>query len=287
MEMFERQIRVFGEEGQKILQKMTAGIVGLGGIGSVVFELLVRLGIGHIIAIDHDIVEESNLNRLAGSTLKNVKERTPKVMMLKRYAAQISPHTKVTAIQKSIHDEKTTSYLKPCDAFFGCTDNQSSRWVLNRFSVQNLTAYFDTGTGIQADSNLNIEHAGGQVRIAIPGLGCLNCINGINVDVAQQEMLPEPDRQIAIQRGYIAGAEVHAPAVVSLNGIVANLAVTEFLAFATGFKPLQRYIYYDFLKARTVGLNFDRDPNCYTCSLTGSLAVGDVGTVLPADMLVK
>jgi len=287
MEMFERQIKVFGEVGQNILQQLTVGIVGLGGIGSVVFELLVRLGIGRIIAIDHDIVEESNLNRLAGSTLKDVKERTPKVMMLKRYAAQISPHTKVRAIQKSIHDEKATSYLKTCDTFFGCTDNQSSRWVLNRFSVQNLIPYIDTGTGIQADSNLNIEHAGGQVRIAIPGLGCLNCINGINVDVAQQEMLPEPDRQIAIQRGYIAGAEVHAPAVASLNGVIANLAVSEFLAFATGFKPLQRYIYYDFLKARTVGLSFDRDPNCYTCSPTGSLAVGDVGTVLPADMLVK
>ena len=81
--------------------------------------------------------------------------------------------------------------------------------------------------------------------------------------------------------------DVHAPAVASLNGVIANLAVTEFLAFATGFKPLQRYIHYDLLKARTVGLNFDRDPNCYTCSPTGSLAVGDVGAVLPADMLVR
>jgi molybdopterin/thiamine biosynthesis adenylyltransferase len=285
--MFNRQILVFGKAGQKILQKMTVGIIGLGGIGSVIFELLVRLGIWRIIAIDHDIVEESNLNRLAGSTRKDVEERIPKVTMLKRYANQISSHTKITAIQKNIHDEKATNCLKSCDAFFGCTDNQSSRWVLNRFSVQNLIPYFDTATGIQADPNLNIEHAGGQIRIVIPGSGCLNCINGIDIAVAQQEMMPEPDRRIAIQRGYIAGADVHAPAVASLNGVIANLAVTEFLAFFTGFKPLQRYIYYDFLKARVVGLNFNRDPNCYICSPTGSFAIGDVGTVLPAEMLVK
>jgi len=287
MEMFDRQVLMFGEAGQRILQKMTTGVIGLGGIGSMVFELLVRLGIRRIIAIDHDIVEESNLNRLAGSTREDVERKTSKVAMLKRYAARISPHTKVTAIQKSIYDEKAVHCLKGCDAFFGCTDNQSSRWVLNRFSVRNLIPYFDTGTGIQADSKLNIEHAGGQVRIVIPGSGCLNCIGGLDMAKVQQEMLPEPDRQLAIQRGYIAGADVHAPAVASLNGVIANLAVTEFLAFATGFKPLQRYVYYDFLKARVVALNFDRDPNCYTCSPTGSFAIGDAGTVLPAEVLVQ
>ncbi|MFC1635733.1 ThiF family adenylyltransferase [Planctomycetota bacterium] len=285
--MYDRQIRLFGEAGQKILQELTVGIVGLGGIGSCVFVWLVRLGIGRIIAIDHDTVELSNLNRLAGSTLVDAEERTPKVKMLKDYAGQINPHTQITAIQESICEENATDRLKPCDAFFGCTDNESSRWRLNKFSTEHLIAYFDTGTGIQANAEQNIEHAGGQVRIVIPGMGCLNCINGIAIDIAQQEMLPEPDRQVAIDRSYIDGADVHAPSVGPLNGVIASLAVTEFMAFTTGFKPLQRYVFYDLLKARVVGLNFDRDPNCFTCSSAGSFGIGDHGMTLPVDMLPK
>ena len=42
---------------------------------------LVRLGVGRIIIIDLDVVEQSNLNRLVASTLKDAKNNTPKVEM--------------------------------------------------------------------------------------------------------------------------------------------------------------------------------------------------------------
>ncbi len=284
--MYDRQIRVFGEEGQRILQKLTVGIVGCGGIGSMIFILIVWLGIQNIILIDPDIVELSNLNRLAGAILQDVLKKIPKVKVLERYAAKINSNIKVLPIQKSILDKKAQRYLKVCDVIFGCTDNQSSRWVLNKFSVEHLIPYFDTGTGIQADAEQNIEHAGGQVRVVIPGMGCLSCINALNIATVQQEMLPEPDRQVAIQRGYIAGADVHAPAVASLNGVIASLAVTEFMAWVTGFKPLRRFVLYDFANASVTPYTFKRDPNCFTCSVTGSFAVGDKGEPLPAEMLI-
>jgi molybdopterin/thiamine biosynthesis adenylyltransferase len=44
MEIYDRQIRVFGKEGQQELRKLTVGIVGTGGIGSMVFVLIVWLG---------------------------------------------------------------------------------------------------------------------------------------------------------------------------------------------------------------------------------------------------
>jgi molybdopterin/thiamine biosynthesis adenylyltransferase len=286
MEIYDRQIRVFGKEGQKAIQKLTVGIVGGGGIGSMVLVLIVWLGVKRIIIIDPDVVELSNLNRLAGATLQDVLKKIPKVLILARYAAKINPKIKVIPIQKSILDKKAQRCLKACDVIFGCTDNQSSRWVLNKFSVEHLIPYFDTGTGIQADPRQNIEHAGGQVRVVIPGMGCLNCIDGINIATAQQEMLPEPDRQVALQLGYIAGADVSAPAVASLNSVIASLAVTEFMAFATGFKPLNRFIFYDFMNARVTSYTFKRDPNCFTCSETGSFAIGDKGANLPAEMLI-
>jgi hypothetical protein len=79
---------------------------------------------------------------------------------------------------------------------------------------------------------------------------------------------------------------MHAPAVASLNGPIANLAVTEFLAFVTGFKNLKRYVFYDFMNTEVVTLPFDKDPNCIICSKTASFAIGDEGEPLPAEMLL-
>jgi molybdopterin/thiamine biosynthesis adenylyltransferase len=54
MEIYDRQIRVFGEEDQRILQKLTVGIVRAGGIGSLLFLFLVFLGVKCIIVINPD-----------------------------------------------------------------------------------------------------------------------------------------------------------------------------------------------------------------------------------------
>ncbi len=287
MEWLDRQIRVFGQAGQRALQNLVVGIVGTGGIGSVVFILLVRLGVRRFVIVDPDIVEETNLNRLAGSTVEDVRHRTFKIDMLARYAARINRKVKVTRLRKSIVEPSVQRRLRPCDVIFGCTDTESSRDVLNLLSVQYHILYFDAGTGIQANAAHNVEHAGGQVRIVIPGEGCLRCINGIDLVVAQQELLPEADRRIAIERGYIVGANIPAPAVASLNGVIANLAVTEFMAMATSFRPVNRYLYYDFMRGLVVPVQFDRNPACFICSPAGSFGIGDTGKRFPADMPIE
>jgi molybdopterin/thiamine biosynthesis adenylyltransferase len=137
------------------------------------------------------------------------------VNILARYAARVSPAVTIIPLQKSILEEESRERLKDCEDVFGCTDNQSSRWILNKWAVEHLVPYFDTGTGIIAGPHQTIERAGSQVRVVIPGLGCLNCIGGIKIDIAQQEMRPESDRDVALQLGYIAGADVKAPAVAS------------------------------------------------------------------------
>lgn len=286
MEVYDRQIRVFGMEGQRILQGLTVGIVGVGGIGSLTFVLLVRLGVGCIIILDPDAVELSNLNRLAGATLEDAAKHRPKVNTLARYAASINPAIIVIPLQKSILEQESQEHLKGCDVVFGCTDNQSSRWILNKLAVEHLVPYFDTGTGIKAGLNQTIERAGGQVRVVIPGMGCLNCIGGLKMDIVQQEMLPEPDHNVAIPLGYIEGADIKAPAVASLNGVIANLAITEFMAFVTGFRPVRRFVGYDFMNATVLPYTFPRDPNCFTCSPVGSLAIGNAGAPLPVELLI-
>ena len=100
-EVFNRQVLLFGEEGQKNISDITASIVGAGGLGSIVFEMLARLGVGKIILVDDDRVETTNLNRLIGAKKKDVSSF--KVDVLKEHAKLYSK-TKVIATNKSVLD---------------------------------------------------------------------------------------------------------------------------------------------------------------------------------------
>src|SRR6266568_7826983 len=64
---FERQIRLFGKDGQDKLARLRACIVGVGGLGSHLVQQFALLGLGRITVIDPDIVEISNMNRLIGA----------------------------------------------------------------------------------------------------------------------------------------------------------------------------------------------------------------------------
>jgi molybdopterin/thiamine biosynthesis adenylyltransferase len=280
-EIHDRQVLAFGKVGQNLLGKQKVGIVGCGGIGSILFILLVRLGVQDFVLIDHDRVEMSNLNRLAGSRLSDVKNKRLKVQMLANYVWKINPHARIEMVSDSIFSSEAGSALKSCDYIFGGTDNQSTRDLLNTYAIHHMMPYIDCGTGIQAGAHYNIEHAGGQVRTVIPGLGCLKCIDGINMDVAKMEQLPKEQREFMAQRGYIAGVNEHAPAVASLNGVIANLAITEFMGHVTGCKPLSRYVYYNFLKPLVAPVEFPKKPDCFSCSEDTLLGCGDGGLTLP------
>src|SRR5581483_5506482 len=69
---FDRNIRAFGELGQNILRGLKVGIVGLGGIGSIVAQQLSYLGVRNFVVLDMDTIDESNLNRLVSATRKDV-----------------------------------------------------------------------------------------------------------------------------------------------------------------------------------------------------------------------
>jgi hypothetical protein len=60
--LFDRQIRAFGPEGQRVLRQLRVGIVGGGGTGSALFEQLVRLGVGYIVILDPDEINDDGSN---------------------------------------------------------------------------------------------------------------------------------------------------------------------------------------------------------------------------------
>ena len=76
IEQFGRQILVPGinEEGQVILANRKVCIIGLGALGTIASQYLVRSGIGEISLIDPDTIEESNLHRQINYDLNDIGE---------------------------------------------------------------------------------------------------------------------------------------------------------------------------------------------------------------------
>ena len=282
----DRQKLALGEAGQKKIQETTVGIVGTGGVGSLVLQELVHLGVEKFIIIDDDLVEESNLSRIVGSMPKDATNRTPKIKVMKRLGRQINPEVRISSVKDSVNNAQVALILRDADVIFCCTDNLLSRIVLNRMAFQYLIPLIDMGIDIQCNEQGKITTAGGRVMVILPDGPCLECLGILNSEMIQQEMRQIEEGQRA-RRSYISGATVEAPSVISLNGVIASLAVTAFLSLLTGFesqKDPDTYQVYRVLKGDVRLATMTPTNACTLCKEVKSL--GD-GVNLPCDMSRK
>lgn len=79
--IFTRTARIMGEEGVNYLATKTVAVFGIGGVGSYAAEALVRAGIGHLIFIDKDEVDITNLNRQLVADLTTVGRNKAEIMV--------------------------------------------------------------------------------------------------------------------------------------------------------------------------------------------------------------
>ena len=265
---YDRQIRAFGKDGQNILKSMRVGIVGLGGTGSVVLQELAHLGVANFLLLDPDVVEETNLNRLVGSSPDDV--GVSKVELAKRLVLRINPNATVEARQESVLNVKTTLILADTDFVFCCTDSHGSRSVLNQFAYQYLVPTIDMGVVIAAHEN-KVSHVAARTQMLAPGIACLVCGNLLDPEEIRRDMLTEFERQAD---PYILGDAEPAPAVVSLNATIASMAVTMFLNACTGIPGSSRFINYNAISGTARPAMCVQHPSCIVCSPFGAIARG-------------
>jgi hypothetical protein len=124
----------------------------------------------------------------------------------------------------------------------------------------------DCATEIVPDpAKRRIENFGGRVVVCRPGDFCLACANEIDLEVTKAELESEDVRALRKVHGYGVGEAVAAPAVVSLNGIIANFAVTEFLALVTGIREPIRKRLYRGMRGIILENKDLRRRDCYNC----------------------
>jgi molybdopterin/thiamine biosynthesis adenylyltransferase len=271
---FDRQARALTREGQAAVNALRVAVVGAGGLGSHVIQQLSHLGVGQVVAVDPDRVEISNLSRLVGATRRDAILRRAKTKVARRVARKLHGPTKIIEVRESVLSESGARHLLEADVVIGCTDTAVSRTVLNAVAFQYYVPVMDLGVELQAGGA-----RGGRVSWLAPGRPCLWCLGVLDPQRVRVEQLPEAVREAELERGYIVGIDEPAPAVVSINGVIASLGVTELLARVTGFaghdaRPsLLLYRVGDGVVRRT---SPPTRPDCPTCSVSGTLGAGDL-----------
>ena len=133
---FARQALALGARGQAALRRLRVAVIGLGGIGSLVSLQLAHLGIGELVLLDGDLIEASNLSRIAGATMHDLGRY--KVDIAARYAESVGLVRSIERYDAFIGPEHE-SLLAGCDLIVCCVDRQTPRALLNRIAYRWLS----------------------------------------------------------------------------------------------------------------------------------------------------
>ena len=151
MEQFSRSNLLITEENTLKLQSKTILLCGVGGVGSYVFESLIRMGVGTIIIVDHDVVSLSNINRQIIATHSTVGRL--KVDVAKERALDINPNIKIITHNLFISNENIDLIMNnKMDYIIDAIDTVSAKLLLIEKAIErNIPIISSMGTGNKLD----------------------------------------------------------------------------------------------------------------------------------------
>lgn len=137
MERYSRQLLVkgIGIEGQKRLERARVLLVGCGGLGTNIANILVRAGVGFIRIIDKDSVELSNLQRQSLYSEKDAAKGLPKAEAARRALTAVNSAVEVEAVTQEVVPENIEGFISDIDLVMDGTDNFATRFLINRACV--------------------------------------------------------------------------------------------------------------------------------------------------------
>lgn len=191
-----RTIDTWGSETQQMLGSLKVAVVGAGSVGSQVIEALVRTGIGNLLILDYDTVEDHNLDRILNATGDDAGRAMGKaeVAAAAARAHATHPDIEVTFGEHSAIESAGLDLLKDCDLIFSCVDRPAGRATLNALAYAHLIPVVDGGVLVTPGKRL-MRGAEWRAHIAAPGRRCLECIGQYDpglVQVDRDGLLADP-----------------------------------------------------------------------------------------------
>ena len=271
--------QAFDEGTIERLQRLSVAVIGASGTGSPTVEQLMRLGVGEIVNVDHDEMEDRNVNRILHSTLRDAGEGRAKVDVLADAVHRAGLGTRIIPIKKNLWHPDVVRAVAQCDVVFGCMDSIDGRYLLNAISTFYNIPYFDVGIRLLADREIGrIMEVCGTVNYIRPGRSSLvsrGLFSMADVAAAGLARNDPAAHQRQVKDGYIRGVQGRRPAVISVNMFGSSLAVNEFLARLQPFReePNQVHAAVSFSLA---SMDLISDPEIGICPIfSRSVGMGD------------
>ncbi|OUC40280.1 ThiF family protein [Trichinella nativa] len=232
------------------IRNFTIIIVGIGGVGSVVSEMLTRCGIGKLILIDYDKVEMANMNRLF---FQPHQAGMSKVEAAKTTLQDINPDVEVDGYNCNIITVENFNkllHLIKCGSLHGgqvdlvlsCVDNFEARMAINTACNELNQRWFESGVSENAVS--------GHMQFIIPGkTACFACAPPLVV-------ASKIDEKTLKKEGVCAAS------LPTTMGVIAGLLVQNVLKYLLKFGKVSYYLGYNSLEDFFPTYVIKPNPNC-------------------------
>lgn len=179
---------LFSDNDMKIIDKSCVAIAGMGGIGSITAEMLVRLGIGNLKIADPDIYAEINLNRQLFATNETI--GINKAIAAAERLKKINPNVNIEIYEKGINLSNVESFCRNADTVAALTDTESSKILMHRTSKKH-------NIPVIAGSRSSLYESRWKVKATVwnykkkPDLNCYDEINHPEFALIPNENLTE------------------------------------------------------------------------------------------------
>lgn len=129
-ELVTRQMSVVSKSEQKRFKEAKIAVIGCGGLGGTIIEMLARMGVGELVLVDKDCFDLSNINRQLLSDFSNL--GLSKVEVAKERVRLINPYVKTAIFNEELNENNVSAIIKNCDVVVDGLDNILTRIILSR-----------------------------------------------------------------------------------------------------------------------------------------------------------
>ena len=267
--ILKRTIETWGVNDQLKISRLTVGVVGLGSVGSMVSENLARIGVENVILIDHDKIEEHNLDRLLYATKKDIGKFKVDFFKRKIENHSVNENIRVQSITNPIQERIAFSSALDCDIIFSCVDKPLARDILNHIAYAYLIPVIDGGIAVSKRRN-EFSDARWRSHIATYNHKCLLCRGQYSTSDVSMELdgsLKNPSyiEHLHSKRGF--GNENVFPFSQNLS----SMEVLMMLRFVLSkdWWPNLESLEYNFLSGNITQDKSSCKINCYFSNITG------------------
>lgn len=219
--MLQRNIHTYNIAEQLELHKAKAIVLGVGGGGCCMAEILARTGIGNITLVDFDTFEDSNKNRQIGALDSTIGKS--KVEVMGRRLKDINPSCKITTVFDKISESNYKELLEDKDIILDAVDKAANKIMVCDF-VKDLNKTYVSG-GLGGYYNWTAILANKHVKRIVgmeDGGSVYPCASGVFMQASM-----EAQQGIDLYLGR--GTKYHLDKIIKINQVTLAMSVEEII----------------------------------------------------------